>query len=252
MIQKKKKWKIGLAAGVAVLFCMVLGCGVYLGSYYHADMDTVEIYEREGQVGYQELMDGTHVWEPEDATKGLIFYPGGKVEHKAYIPLMQECADQGILCVLVEMPFRLAVLDMKAAEGIPDQYPEIEEWYIGGHSLGGAMAASYLRDHTDDYEGLVLLGAYSTADLSNKDLSVLSVFGSEDRVMNREKYAANKSNLPEDYVEYVIEGGCHAYFGVYGAQKGDGTPAISVEEQIRETAGVISNMIQSPVRKGVK
>lgn len=247
MIRKKRKWKIGLAASATLLLCIVLGCGFYIGIYYHADMDAVEAYEKDGQVAYQELSDGTLIWEPEDATRGLIFYPGGKVEHTAYIPLMQECADQGILCVLVEMPFRLAVLDMKAAEGIPEQYPEIQEWYIGGHSLGGAMAASYLGDHTDDYEGLVLLGAYSTADLSDTDLSVLSVFGSEDQVMNREKYAANKSNLPKDYMEYVIEGGCHAYFGVYGAQKGDGTPAISGKEQIRETVEAISGLIQSPV-----
>ena len=97
------------------------------------------------------------------------------------------------------------------------------------------MAASYIADHTEEYEGLVLLGSYATADLSDTDLAVLSLFGSEDRVMNREKYDENKSNLPDDLTEFVIDGGCHAYFGMYGAQDGDGTPTITNEEQIRIT-----------------
>lgn len=157
---------------------------------------------------------------------------------------MQACAEQGILCVLVEMPFRLAVLDMNAADGIQEQYPEIEDWYIGGHSLGGSMAASYLADHAEEYKGLILLGSYSTVDLSKTDLDVLSIYGSEDKVLNREKYDANKSNLPDDFRERVIDGGCHAYFGMYGAQDGDGTPTISNEEQITLTADVILEGIQ--------
>lgn len=122
--------------------------------------------------------------------------------------------------------------------------PEIEDWYIGGHSLGGSMAASYLVDHIEDYEGLILLGSYSTADLSQSDLAVLSVFGSEDRVMNREKYEESKSNLPSNFTEYIIDGGCHAYFGMYGAQDGDGTPTITNEEQIRLTVEHIVKMME--------
>lgn len=165
------------------------------------------------------------------------------MEHTAYIPLMQACSEQGILCVLVEMPFRLAVLDVNAADGIQEQYPQIESWYIGGHSLGGSMAASYLSEHADSFEGLVLLGAYSTADLSAGDLEVLSVYGSEDGVMNREKYVQNKTNLPADFMENVVEGGCHAYFGMYGAQDGDGIPTITNEEQICLTADAIASMM---------
>ena len=86
------------------------------------------------------LDDGTMVFKPESATKGFIFYPGGKVEHSAYQPLMAACAQKGILCILVQMPFNLAVLDINAAEGIQAQYPEIETWYIGGHFHGGILS----------------------------------------------------------------------------------------------------------------
>ena len=222
---------------VALVVAILLGaCALYLGDYYPADEGAVAVFSAQDNVAVRILDDGNIVFEPQDATRGFIFYPGGKVEHHAYEPLLAALAREGILCVLVEMPFRLAVLDINAADGIREQYPEIEQWYIGGHSLGGSMAASYLEKNAQDYEGLILLGSYSTADLSHTDLAVLSVYGSEDRVMNREKYDECKSNLPVDLTEIVISGGCHAYFGMYGAQDGDGTPTISNHEQIRLTA----------------
>lgn len=234
LADKRKRKIFIIATSVVLTLAIIVGaCAIYLGDYYRADNEAIGAFLPQGATWNEE--SGRIVFEPEEATKGFIFYPGGKVEFTAYIPLMQACAEEGILCVLVEMPFNLAVFDVNAADGIQKDYPEIEEWYIGGHSLGGSMAASYLADNADDYEGLILLGSYSTADLSDTDLAVLSVFGSEDKVMNREKYEDNKSNLPSDFTEFVIDGGCHAYFGMYGAQTGDGTPTITNEEQIRLT-----------------
>ena len=110
------------------------------------------------------------------------------------------------------------------------------------------MAASYLSECSEDYEGLVLLGSYSTADFSESDISVLSIYGSEDLVLNREKYEECKVNLPEDFTEVVIDGGCHAYFGMYGLQDGDGEASITNEEQIRITTDVIVKRIVNEER----
>jgi len=231
----KRKRKIFIITSTVILALAIIvgACAIYLNDYYRADNEAIDTFLPEGTTWNEE--SGRIVFEPEGATKGFIFYPGGKVEYTAYVPLMQACAEEGILCVLVEMPFNLAVLNVNAADGIQKEYPEIEEWYIGGHSLGGSMAASYLANHAEDYDGLILLGSYSTADLSDTDLAVLSLFGSEDKVMNREKYEESKTNLPSDFTEYVIDGGNHAYFGMYGVQDGDGTPKITNEEQIRLT-----------------
>ena len=241
--KRKRKIFIITTSVVLALAIIVGACAIYLGDYYRADDEAIGAFLPQGAT-WKEESGGTIVFEPEGATKGLIFYPGGKVEYTAYIPLMQECAEEGILCVLLEMPFNLAVLDINAADGIQEKYPEIEEWYIGGHSLGGSMAASYISDHPEDYEGLILLGSYSTADLSDTDLKVLSIFGSEDKVMNCEKYDKYKSNLPNDFTELIIDGGCHAFFGMYGAQDGDGIPTITNEEQIRITAENILKVME--------
>lgn len=229
---------------IGLVFAVLAGaCGMYLGDYYHADPDAVEAFAPASEVTQMTMADGTIIFEPKTAETGFIFYPGGKVEHTAYIPLMRACASRGILCVLVEMPFRLAVFDVNAADGIQQQYPQVQQWYIGGHSLGGSMAAAYLEGHTEDFSGLILLGSYSTADLSKTGLDVLSVYGSEDQVMNREKYAENRANLPESTTEIIIEGGCHAYFGMYGHQSGDGMPALTNEEQVNLTAEKIAQLV---------
>ena len=237
--------KFTVRTSIVLVLAIIAGIFIsYVGDYYRTDCDAVETFAPMNTVSTERIDDGILVFRPENATKGLILYPGGKVEYTAYQPLMAACAQQDVLCVLTEMPLNLAVLDVNAADGIQEQYPEIEKWYIGGHSLGGAMAASYLADHVDDYEGLILLGSYSTVDLSETNLTVLSVYGSEDKVMNRVKYDENKSNLPVDFKEVVIEGGCHAYVGMYGEQEGDGKPEISNEEQIFLTAEQIAKMME--------
>lgn len=241
---RNKKTTIAMALVAAVLLILAGFCTVYVNDYYRADMDAIVEFSADKDVLKKILEDNTIVYEGDIVEAGLIFYPGGKVEYTAYQPLMEALASEGLLCVLVKMPFNLAVFDMDAAEGLQELYPDIEKWYIGGHSLGGSMAASFLSKNTNDFEGLILLGSYSTADLSESGLEVLSIYGSEDKVLNAEKYLENKPNLPFDFTEVIIDGGCHAYFGMYGEQEGDGVPAISNEEQIIITTDIIVDLLE--------
>ena len=244
MTKLKKRICTVTVSIIAVLALLIAACTIYLADYYRADEGAIAAFAPEDNISVFVLDNESVVFEPQNATAGFIFYPGGKVEHDAYQPLMEALARKGILCVLVKMPFNLAVFDVNAADGVQERFPEIKNWYIGGHSLGGSMAASYLTDHASEFKGLILLGSYSTADLSDTDLSVVSIYGSEDKVLNREKYDENRSNLPDGFTEIVIEGGCHAYFGMYGAQDGDGTPTIANHEQISLTAEHILKMIK--------
>lgn len=232
-----------------VFLCFLVVCilfGIYVGDYYHADAAAADALASDNIVTVTK-QDNNWVFAPENPTAGLIFYPGGKVENTAYAPLLHDLAEDGILCILVKMPCNLAVLDMNAADGIQEQFPNVSSWYIGGHSLGGAMAASYAAKHDGDWDGLVLLAAYSTADLTGSGLRVCSLYGSEDGVLNREKYEAYHHNLPPAATtETVIAGGCHAGFGSYGAQKGDGTPTISASEQQHQTADLLAQWMALP------
>lgn len=235
---KQKKRRI-LAAVLLCLLAVGVLFGVYVGDYYHADAAAETALLSDDHVTVTQE-NGSWVFAPDAPTAGLIFYPGGKVENTSYAPLLHKLAEKGILCVLVKMPCNLAVLDMNAADGIPEDFPEVDSWYIGGHSLGGAMAASYATKHADELDGLVLLAAYSTADLTDSGLRVFPAYGSEDGVLDREKYETNRANLPADTAETVINGGCHAGFGNYGPQAGDGTPMISTEDQQQQTADALA------------
>ena len=172
----------------------------------------------------------------------MIFYPGAKVEYTAYIPLLNGLAKQGIDCFLVRMPFNMAFLGQNKAKKIMDSY-EYSHWYLAGHSLGGAMAASYASSHLDSLDGLALFAAYPTKSLSSDSFSVLSVYGSLDGVLNLEKVKEGKKFLPADNTELCIEGGNHAQFGNYGNQKGDHTASISRKEQQEQTIQAVLQMM---------
>ena len=243
-VNKNKKILKRLITTIIVFALLFGACAYYVNDYYRADLGAISAFSSVKEVKRETLDDETIIFKPEKVKAGFIFYPGGKVEYTSYIPLMDALAKKDIMCILLKMPFNLAVLDVNGAEGLKEMFSEIENWYIGGHSLGGSMAATYLAENVEDFEGLVLLGSYSTVDLSKENVSVLSVFGSEDKVMNKEKYDENKINLPKDFSEEVINGGCHAYFGMYGEQEGDGEPTITNEEQIQKTAEIINDFIR--------
>ena len=234
------KGKIRALLLTAVVLALMLGCGIYVSDYYRAE----EIMLTMSDSVSVEVAEDRTVFKPETAAAGLIFYPGGKVEYTAYAPLMAKLAEQNVLCVLLKMPLNLAVLDMDAAAGVREQFPEVEHWYLAGHSLGGSMAASFAGNHAHDYEGIILLAAYSTEALSESGLKVCSLYGDRDGVLNREKYIQYRSNLPEDTLERVLEGGNHAGFGCYGPQEGDGVSALDPGVQLQWTADTILEFIK--------
>ncbi|MBP3309050.1 MAG: hypothetical protein J6L90_06385 [Clostridia bacterium] len=238
---KNKKLIITLSVILLIIALAVGGCAIYLSDCYMADNEAMEAFSPMKDIAFHTMEGGALVCGDTSAEVGFIFYPGGKVDFNAYKPLMAALAEEGVLCVLVPMPFNLAVFDINAADGIRECYPDVDRWYIGGHSLGGSMAAAYLEGNADDFCGLVLLASYSTADLSGTELSVLSVYGSADGVMNREKYSENLKNLPDDLSERVIDGANHAGFGVYGEQAGDGVSALAPSQQITLTADIIAD-----------
>ncbi|MBR2861825.1 MAG: lysophospholipase [Clostridia bacterium] len=240
---KRKKLLVWLLSILTVTVILFSACAVYVSDFYSADEEAVSAFKQGFSVNATVLDSGDIAYIPQNAHTGIIFYPGGKVEHTAYEPLMLALAEKGFACVLIKMPFNLAVLDVSAANHYFEKYPFITSWFLAGHSLGGSMAASFACNNAEKLSGIILLGSYSTADLTKTDLSVLSIYGENDKVLNKEKYDKYFPNLPENATEFVIHGGNHAYFGFYGLQKGDGTATITPREQISATADKIEEFI---------
>ena len=238
-IWNKKKIVLPLLAGVILLITTLW----YVNDYYHTDENVQEYLQTKETVSVTEMSAGLYLDGPGDYA-AMIFYPGAKVEYTAYLPLLTDLAEQGIDCFLIKMPCNLAFFGQNKAKKIMDSY-EYDHWYLSGHSLGGAMAASYASGHLESLNGLVLLAAYPTKSLKSDSFSVLSLYGSKDGVLNMEKVEEGNSFMPADYAEVCIEGGNHAQFGNYGEQKGDHAAEIRREEQQAQTVEAILKMMEA-------
>lgn len=164
---------------------------------------------------------------------GFIFYPGGRVAPEAYAPLARALAENGVLAVIVPMPLNLAILNPDAASAVIAAYPRVETWFIGGHSLGGVMAARFAYHNPDLVAGLLLLAAYPEAqiDLSERHLAVATIYGDRDGLATASEVESSFSQLPEQARKIMIAGGNHAQFGWYGPQSGDLSAGLSRSEQ---------------------
>ena len=175
----------------------------------------------------------------------VIFYPGAKVDHEAYAPLLRMLAQEGVASVLVKMPGDLAVLAPNKGDDAIEAFSELGPWFAAGHSLGGAMAASWFADRLSSLEGLVLMAAYpaESVDLSKVAHPVVSVTASEDAVLDWDVWDERRSNLPS-HTQYVdIEGGNHAGFGAYGPQDDDGVATICPEAQWEQTVAAMYDLV---------
>ena len=224
----------GLRLATGVLLAMLLlaaGFFWYVSDYYRAEDAALDVLASGENI---EVRGSLTILSPSYPTDtAIIFYPGAKVEGAAYLPLLDQLRRTGLTCILVEMPFRMAIFDVNAAEDVMAQFPEIRHWYLAGHSMGGAMASQFAAGHRDQVDGLILLGAYLYGEYPSAD--TLTVYGSlnqsvEDKI---------------DYTEHVVEidGGNHAQFGSYGLQRGDPPAEITPQEQQARTVEAISDFL---------
>lgn len=222
-----------ILAGILIALLIAVGASAwFLLDYYPAEDIAVAILNQDNGI---EVKDDYTILSPTyPSDTAIIFYPGAKVETIAYLPLLDQIRQNGITCILVDMPFHMAFFDSNAAQRVIDEFSEIEHWYIAGHSLGGAMASQFAAKHPDELDGLILLGAYIYGDYPPEN--TLTIYGSLNQSV--EDHLTYTENVVE------IEGGNHAQFGNYGPQKGDLPATISSEEQQAQTVDAIEEFIR--------
>lgn len=225
----KKNFIIGISG---ILIISLISIIVWINTSYDALALAQNALISDSNV--EVTIDNFISFKPKNAepTKGLILYPGAKVEAKAYAPLAKKIAEHGYEVVIVDMPFNFPMISPNKAQKVIEKYPNIESWTIGGHSLGGVAASKFAIESTK-IDGLVLLASYPMEDqLKNLGVDVLSIWGSKDGVLNFTNLIESKTKLPKDTTYVEIEGGNHGQFGDYGHQKGDNDAIISQQEQL--------------------
>lgn len=240
LLRKSSSPRKGIkTAGLTVLIGLLIIVLAFLGYasiYYRAGETALTAMEGSSDVTVSET-DGGYFFDGPGTGTALIFYPGAKVECRSYAPLMLKLAEGGIDCFLADMPFNFAFF----GSNIADRFFKNHSYgttLIAGHSLGGVVATSYALGHSEDIDGIVLLASYPTAAIGDR-FALLSIYGTEDGCLARAGYEAGRIFWPATAKEVVIEGGNHAGFADYGAQKGDGTASLTNEEQQRLTTNAI-------------
>ncbi len=237
-MNKKILKRIGI--GILIIILAIFGVvAIYLGDYSKADDVAMEIYEANSE-SLEFTGDNNEV--------GFIIYPGGKVDEIAYVRTAKLLSDNGYNAIVAKFPFNIGFLGINKADDIMDKYPQVEKWVMIGHSLGGVSASVYTNENDEKVAGLVLEASYSTEDLKDTDIQVLSLRGSNDQVLNFEGYVeaqVNYSIEDNNYKEIVIEGANHAGFGNYGLQKGDGENTIGYEAQQEVVVNEVLKLIEN-------
>ncbi|MEJ2752681.1 MAG: alpha/beta hydrolase [Chloroflexota bacterium] len=186
-------------------------------------------------------------WPPDrEPAAGIIIYPGGRVDPRSYAPTARALAEEGYLAVITPMPLNLAVFESGAAADVIAAYPEIETWVVGGHSLGGTMAATYAGANAGTVDGLALWASYPADDVlaTHTEPDVLSIYATNDGLSTLQEIDASRADLPPQTRWVEIAGGNHAQFGWYGEQPGDGQATISRPDQQAQIVAATADLLE--------
>lgn len=179
-----------------------------------------------------------------DPSTGFIFYPGGRVDYRSYAAPLREIAAQGYLVILLPVNLNLAFFDVNAGDPVFAAHPEIQQWAVGGHSLGGVASALFAKDHLSLVDGIIFWASYPADDsLKNSSLSVLSIYGTND-MAGMEQFSETSALLPSSTEYVVLDGGNHAQFGDYGPQPGDKQATISRTEQQTQVVDAVVKFLE--------
>lgn len=246
-MRQKKSLKFKIFTGITIfLLIVVLGFFIYVSSYYKANTLALDSLKSDSLVKVEE--SGDILFAPVSNAKniGFILYPGAKVEASAYATIAKEIASNGYTVIIAEMTLNLAILSPNRADSIISNYKDIDNWVIGGHSLGGVMASNYALEN-DEIKGLVLLASYpqNKTNFSSKPIKVLSLWGSNDEVADLKKVKEAVNVMPSDSEFIEINDGNHGGFGDYGHQKGDGESLITNKQQMMDTSKYIIELLDS-------
>ena len=127
---------------------------------------------------------------------GLIFICGSGIAAEAYAPLLRPVAEEGFAVFVVKLPYRFAPLEspkqvaVDRARGVIAAHHEVTHWVIGGHSLGGALAARMARSASGSLSAMVLVATTHPKedDLSFLTIPVTKIYASNDAIAPPDQY----------------------------------------------------------------
>ena len=249
-VKKRSHGKLVLIIIVVVILLLLTAFKIYVDNSYQPayPMETYQAltaYEIESSDNVIAIQNPQAI-ERKDAV-GFIIYGDERVQRECYLPLMISLADQGYCAYLPTTFGNLPVLNQEGAEYVIRTYKSVHTWYIIAHGKACPPAARYAKTHSSKINGLIYLGGASyQTNLSNLDLSLLSIIGSNDTVLDKNRAETAKVNDPVRSEYITLEGGNHTGFLDTALMRGDTASSLSAAEQIEQTVSAISSFVQQP------
>lgn len=238
--KKRKLWKIPVIILTVFLILLLGYTGYTLTNTREATQTLAEYQATYPNSVITQAQDGSVSLLPAapatDKNTGIIFYQGLTVEPLAYVPFLSGLSDVGYSVFVPQLPCNMALFDLDAADEVMEQHPEITDWYIAGHSMGGRCASKYAAANGDKLSGVISVSSQVDKKLASAALPLLIVYGDLDSVMGELQSA---DELPADTTVRCITGANHAQFGDYGLQPMDTEATISPEDQRAQGAEAI-------------
>ena len=246
--QRTGKGKVVLILVAAVVLLAVTCFKIYIDNDYkplrsheeYQELTDIEIEFSDNVIALEDLDQAGDV-----KTTGFIFYGDHRVQRESYLPLMIALSDLGYSVYLPTTFGNIPILNLEGAEYVSRTYTHVKNWYIVAHGKACPVAAKYASSHASKLRGLIFLGGYSKTDLTDTNLRLLSITGTNDTVLDTERFLSAQANDPKDTIYYEINGGNHTGFTDTHLIRKDTEAAIPADEQIRLTVSAIEAFITS-------
>lgn len=152
-----------------------------------------------------------------EPTVGFILYPGAHCDIRGYARVLREIAASGYLVVGVSMPFDYSIFAPGRADDVRVAYPDIREWVIAGHSMGGGMASLYAHSRQQGLAGLILWDSHpaESNSFAETEFPIALIHRATPDGTSSQKYLAKKHLFPADSLWVPIPGGNHMNFGSF-------------------------------------
>ena len=232
-IRKKKIWMI---AAIVIAVMLLVAAFFYTPALPEAAEIAKQMKDVDGDLYFY-----------GDSGVGFIIYPGAKADERSYAYIAQQLNAEGHTAVIPNIPLHMSVWGPEQGLEIIEDNPEVEKWFLIGHSLGGLPISQIAAKQPEKLEGIAFVASLMICDLSDTDLSAIRITAEHDSVMPDKMMESNLDYLPENSTSVMIEGANHNQFGAYWHPGFDGKATITWKEQQDQMISLILDFFDEQI-----